>query len=149
MFADESEAVRCVDMGAGSFVANRLPWPTFHRDALRRGSVTNLVTGVDGAPAVATTLRLVGAPNPARGALRFALTRGALGRGDESVLVALYDVRGRRVRALSAKASAGATGLAVTWDGADDAGRAVPAGLYFARARWGGEEATTRVVRLP
>ena len=68
------------------------------------------------------------APNPAHGvtALRFGLPRAA------HVELALYDQQGRRMRSLLAGTlPAGERTLA--WDGCDESGRALPAGLYFAR----------------
>lgn len=60
----------------------------------------------------------------------------------------VQDVRGRRVRTLrSGFAAAGAH--SADWDGRDDHGREVAAGLYFFRLRAAGEESSTRVVRLP
>jgi hypothetical protein len=68
------------------------------------------------------------APNPAHGAatLRFGLPRQA------RVELALYDQQGRCVRSLVTGAlPAGEQTL--TWDGCDESGRALPAGLYFVR----------------
>jgi hypothetical protein len=68
------------------------------------------------------------APNPARGAatLRFGLPRAA------RVELALYDQQGRRMRSLlSGTQPAGER--TITWNGSDDDGRALPAGLYFVR----------------
>jgi len=77
-------------------------------------------------------------PNPFRDrtTLRLDLPRGG------PVEAAVHDVRGRRVRRLT-----GGGGLLV-WDGTDDAGRPVPAGVYLVRARAGGEERRARVLRL-
>jgi hypothetical protein len=63
---------------------------------------------------------------------------------DGAVAAAVYDVAGRRVRTLlrSSKSSAGE--YVLTWDGSDDGGRAVAAGVYWFRVRAGSE---TRVVR--
>jgi hypothetical protein len=52
----------------------------------------------------------------------------------------VLDVTGRALRVLEARAG----GTGVTWDGADDAGRAVPAGIYFARLEAGSAVATRR-----
>jgi hypothetical protein len=59
--------------------------------------------------------------------------------------IAIYDVMGRRVRALADRNfSAGAT--EITWDGRDRSGVAVSSGIYFARMRAGG---VSYVVRVP
>jgi alpha-amylase len=105
-------------------------------------------TGVDGAlagggaPAIAFAAP---SPNPARGdvAFRFDLARDAA-RAE----LAVFDVRGRRVRTLLAGALP-AGRHAAQWDGRDDAGRAAPAGLYFARVSAGAASATRRVVLAP
>ncbi|MFN8586856.1 MAG: FlgD immunoglobulin-like domain containing protein [Candidatus Eisenbacteria bacterium] len=80
--------------------------------------------------------------NPARGgaALRFGLA--SAGR----VSVALYDAGGRRVRTL-ANGEFAAGEHAIAWDGCDDGGRAVAAGLYFAKLEAPGFGATRRIVR--
>ncbi len=86
-------------------------------------------------------LALAIAPNPARGActLRFGLPAAAEASLD------LYDLAGRRVRALrSGWAPPGPS--SVRWDGADDRGRALPAGVYFARLEAGGRTRTARVL---
>lgn len=97
-----------------------------------------------GAPAVATggAASPVFAPNPFRAGteLRFEMPRA------ETVRVTLHDVTGRRIRALGGTFAAGAARIA--WDGRDDAGRGVPAGVYFWRIE--GPEVTTsgRITRL-
>jgi hypothetical protein len=83
------------------------------------------------------------APNPARGTVRLALDLPA----DARVSLTLYDVAGRRVRMLVDGAMP-AGSHAVTWDGRDDGGRVVGAGIYLARARWTGFAQERRLVRL-
>ena len=58
----------------------------------------------------------------------------------------LYDVSGRLVRTL--RLARGVRGTA-PWDGRDESGRLVPAGLYFARLTGGSLRAQTRIVLLP
>jgi len=83
-------------------------------------------------------LRLAVAPNPARG-VAWVTWQGA--RGD--LRFEVLDARGRRVS--SGAAGIGASGR-WSWNGAGDDGRALPAGLYFVRARDGaGRLASTRV----
>lgn len=83
-------------------------------------------------------------PNPSSRSvdLSFAMPRAGSAR------LVMIDVGGRRVRML-ADGPAGAGTHRVTWDGRDDEGRAVPAGLYWARVEALGQRATRRVVRLP
>jgi hypothetical protein len=99
-------------------------------------------TGVPGAtPGV---LALAGIrPNPARGAaeVRWSLSRPG------PVRLAVMDVAGRRVRVLAAgERPAGAHVSA--WDGCDDAGRVVAAGLHFVVLEAEGRVLRTRVVTL-
>lgn len=82
-------------------------------------------------------------PQPARGAttLRLALPRAA------QVRLAVFDAQGRRVRALLDEPRA-AGEHALRWDGRDDAGRAVPSGLYLLRAEVEGRAFLRRVAML-
>jgi hypothetical protein len=59
--------------------------------------------------------------------------------------VAIYDVRGRLVRAGSLEAARHGVW---TWDGRDRGGNAAPPGLYFARLSDGAKVARTRIVLL-
>ena len=66
-------------------------------------------------------------PQPARGPQTLSLTLERIGR----VRVVVYDVAGRRVRTVRDGLASGPT--RITWDGRDDLGRRVPAGIYFLR----------------
>lgn len=80
-------------------------------------------------------------PNPARGTCRFDLTLDARAQVDVNV----FDAAGRRVRALHRGAlAAGRTPLA--WDGRDERGARVRAGVFFVRASDGSATRTTRIV---
>jgi flagellar hook assembly protein FlgD len=57
---------------------------------------------------------------------------------DEVLDVRIFDAAGRLVRRLEEP----------SWDGRDDAGETVPAGVYFARARGAGGRAGTTVTRI-
>jgi flagellar hook assembly protein FlgD len=72
--------------------------------------------------------------------------RGADAAPAAAQFIRLYDLQGRRVRELPL-GSAGA-GVA-QWDGRDEDGRPVPAGIYFARLTSGSVHAQARVVLLP
>jgi hypothetical protein len=102
--------------------------------------------GVLDADAVAPprALALHGArPNPLRagGAIHYAMPRA----GHASL--ALYDASGRRVRVLvDGEVAAGEH--AAAWDGRDDGGRALPAGLFFARLEAQGRTLAARVARV-
>jgi hypothetical protein len=83
-------------------------------------------------------------PAPAGGTSRVGFALARPGR----VRLELYDVRGARVRRVLDEARpAGASSAA--WDGRDDHGRAVPAGLYFAVLCADGWTDRARLVRLP
>ena len=97
---------------------------------------------VSGAPAAGSISFLSAAPNPAAGDAR--LTFAATGDGACDVRV--YALGGRLVRALTAGFGAGTR--SVVWDGRDDRGAAVPAGLYFVRVAQGAQSAVGRIVRL-
>ncbi len=83
------------------------------------------------------------APNPSRGASRFALALPAGGTTE----VTVYDAAGRRVRDLySGVAPPGSLPLA--WDGSDAHGHRAGAGVYFVRASAAGSVTTRRLVRV-
>ena len=91
---------------------------------------------------LAAALRAI--PNPSRQSaeIAFAVTR------PERVRLALYDLSGRRLRVLvDGVVPAGET--RARWDGTDESGAAVPAGVCFARLeRDGVPAATLRVLRF-
>jgi hypothetical protein len=97
----------------------------------------------DGRPVVALELAAP-APNPARqhARLGFALPAGA------RVRLTIVDATGRRVREVANGAYA-AGRYAAGWDLADERGRPVAAGLYFARLEAGTASITRRLVVLP
>lgn len=86
----------------------------------------------------------VASANPARDGARFAL---ALPR-DAEVIVAIYDAGGRLVESLARGALPAGT-HALTWSGRDRSGRAVEAGLYFARAAVEGRVLVRRIALMP
>jgi hypothetical protein len=83
-------------------------------------------------------------PNPAHGAAAIGFELPRAGHAS----LAVFDAQGRRVRSLLEGAQPAGRG-AVRWDGADDAGRPLGAGLYFARLVTDGEVLETRIVWLP
>jgi hypothetical protein len=112
------------------------------------GDLTLLLNGVATAaeplPADPAAAGIAAAwPNPFRHSVevRFDLaapSRAALG---------IYDVRGRRVADL-AQGSLGSGAHRVVWDGTDEAGHRVAAGVYFVRLDAGGDRWTRKVLRL-
>ncbi len=89
-------------------------------------------------------------PNPAAGGrtTAFALAVPADAAAGSRVRLELYSVAGRRVRTLLDRPAAPGP-LSVGWDGADDAGRPVPPGVYLARASLAGRHVDRKVVRIP
>lgn len=83
------------------------------------------------------------APNPSRGTVELAV-RGPDGAAPS---VTVFDVRGRRVRALGRRAMTSGTAV-FAWDGRADDGSETGAGVYFARAESGEDAAVARVLRL-
>ena len=104
---------------------------------------------------------LVGAPNPILpAALSFRAPRPNPSRGDvtleldlalpqtSQLNVDIYDVHGRHQRTLE-RGIAPAGTRTLRWDGRDDRGEPVKAGLYFIRARAGVSQAQARIARMP
>ncbi len=65
-----------------------------------------------------------------------------------NVRLTVYDAQGRSVRRLIDGATQLAGPYSLVWDGHDDAGRPVAAGVYFYRLENGKNAATTRTVKL-
>jgi len=106
-----------------------------------RAEIENGVLAVPEGGAVGP--RLAAAPNPCRTGARLSFTLAQAG----PVRLDLYDLGGRRVRALAdGRRDAGVHAL--EWDGRDDTGRAVPPGIYFLRLAAGPATVTRRLVRL-
>ena len=78
-------------------------------------------------------------PNPSRGSVRILLDRSP-GRSLSLSPMHIFDAQGRLVRSLPIPPSIVTRSLSLSWDGADDAGRHLPAGVYYVSSR--GEQAT-------
>lgn len=102
----------------------------------------SLTVGVTEA-VVSVRPRLLAAPNPSRGGTTFRHHARAPGR----VQVTIHDVAGRRVARLSDVVHAAGIHR-LHWDGTDDRGRALPAGVYVVRLTSGGERSTARIELL-
>jgi subtilisin family serine protease len=104
-------------------------------------AVTQTPTAVAVQAAAPALRRVAAVPNPLQGAgeIRFALPAASRAR------LTLYDASGRRVRTLvDGPLSAGSR--AIAWDGTDDRGARVAAGVYFAQLNAGGAEVRSKVV---
>lgn len=89
-----------------------------------------------GTPLLLAALRAQ--PNPFNPHVELAFSLSRPGRG----AVAIHDARGRLVRRLPERALA-AGDASFAWDGADDAGRLVESGVYFARLSLNGRAVQT------
>jgi hypothetical protein len=94
-------------------------------------------------PVVHPARPLAVGPNPAPGSCVLSFSLASAGRGSLTVL----DSGGRRVRTLETGALA-AGAHAPPWDGRDDAGRRMPAGVYFASLRLGRQVQTRKFTLL-
>ncbi|MBM4118219.1 T9SS type A sorting domain-containing protein [bacterium] len=104
---------------------------------------TNLdLTGVDQAPRPGATLAAYPNPFNPTTALKFSL------REEAAVSVFVTDVQGRRVRSLVVRESRPAGEQSLAWDGRDDAGRALPSGLYVAQIEAADARASCKLLLL-
>lgn len=96
-----------------------------------------------------TPLMVNVSPNPSGATARIALTLPGSARRDGALHAEarVLDLQGRTVRRLFAGALARGT-TSLTWDGRNDGGAAVGAGLYFVRLDTPLGSTTTRVVRF-
>jgi len=94
--------------------------------------------------AIGTALGLRASPNPftARTELSFVAPPG------EPVTVRIYSPAGRLIRRLAPGASGAPGARLAIWDGRDNRGRLVGAGLYLVRAEAGRRAETLRIARL-
>ncbi|MBZ0269120.1 T9SS type A sorting domain-containing protein [bacterium] len=97
-------------------------------------------TGVEGVPLAVVAALQPSAPNPFREStsIPFAVERPGRGR------LEVFDVTGRLVARLHDGPLAAGTHR-VTWDGRDEGGRSVPAGVYFYRLETGGRSEARKV----
>jgi len=102
-------------------------------DVLLWGYDTDRVVDVDPAPHPAPRAQAV--PNPFNPSTRihFSLPEPA------DVAIDVFDMRGHRVRRLCRGVRFEAGAAAIAWNGEDDAGRAMPTGVYFFRLMAGSE----------
>jgi len=99
-------------------------------------------TGADGVELM--TARVSNYPNPFNPVtnVQYSVPR------DANVELAIYDVAGRLVRTLVTEPAHSAGRHTVRWDGRDDDGRAIAAGVYFARLIVDAESTASKMVLL-
>ncbi len=103
-----------------------------------------VVTGVgDQLPGNGVTARVMPSPNPfgARTEISYEVL------GNDPIHLAVYDANGREVRVLTRSAQTPGHHTLV-WDGRDEGGRAMPAGIYFCRIQTEGRSAAVRLVKV-
>ena len=105
------------------------------------GPVSNTV-GIQ-LPAFGIALAPIGNPSRRPASLRWEGDPRAAGQRQA---LRIHDLGGRVVRTIELGAGAGGTAI---WDGTDDDGNRLPAGLYLVRLVSGGYHAQTRLVLLP
>jgi hypothetical protein len=88
-------------------------------------------------------LTLSVSPNPSRGNVRFICS---VPPGAETHLT-IFNTAGQAVRALDVPAAVGNKMITI-WDGHNDEGRPLPAGIYFARLETGGRIETDKVIMM-
>lgn len=129
-------AIDTQDEKLGHLVGTRFRLET---DALGRGF--RLRRTAPAIPPEGRSLVLATQPNPFRSSVEIRVLR----EFPAAAQVAVFDATGRRVRDLGTTATE--TGVAlVRWDGRDDAGRALPGGVYWARAEAGRARAVAHLV---
>lgn len=95
-------------------------------------------------PPLPTTALHPNRPNPFNPGTRLEYSVGAMG----TVTLAVYDIAGHRVRHLEGPRDRAPGTYASVWDGRDDAGRALPSGLYVVRLRVGAVQESRTVTLL-
>jgi len=114
------------------YVRELVPWPTFHGNMYRNG-VFGDPLGVpvpEQVPSVFSTLPPYPNPFNPQTTVRLYVPEGL---AHERVDVAVFDLRGRRVRVLQGGVLPEGW-HAFTWDGRDEAGRAQASGVYVMRS---------------
>lgn len=110
----------------------------------RETSYGKNVTAAPEVPSARRVAKLACYPNPCNP--RTTVQLDLLPGGTRECELGLYDVRGRRVALLFRGPLAGAGPHGFTWDGCDDAGRAMASGVYLARARVDARSLVSKVV---
>jgi flagellar hook assembly protein FlgD len=107
--------------------------------------VVSTQTGVGGPLNGKEGIALAVLEQPSRGSAEF-YWQAQPGGENGPQTIAIFDLNGRLLRTLEVGPGLGGK---TTWDGRDDRGRHVPAGLYCARLLSGSIHVQTRLVLLP
>ena len=84
-------------------------------------------------PATAAPNTIRSRPNPFNPSTEIV----GIGAPGSTLVIAIYDVSGRELNEMSARASTDGR-ASVLWNGRDKSGRALPSGVYFAALKVGG-----------
>ena len=143
-FVLETRTMTPANLAANGLLADDTSTASDHAPAVADFSLGVVQTGVaDGRPEFKGRLLLPNAPNPftASTVIRFQVPEAS------KVELAIFDLAGRRVRTLAGEPFE-AGDHALVWDGRDDAGRLVPAGIYFTRVAVGRAVEARRITFL-
>lgn len=121
--------------------ANHLVWQDYRDDRfdIFGGSLVDPTNTTIDEPLHPPSSRLIAAPNPFAHSVTFELDRASGGTSE----LTIYDIMGRKI----ARMPISSAGHQTVWNGRDDSGRPVPAGLYIAITRDGSRTSTVVVVR--
>jgi hypothetical protein len=111
--------------------------------AYREGSSEQFQTSVESGLGAVDLFKPI--PNPFTQTTRMAYA--VTGQGASQVEIGVYNTSGQKVRSL-VSAVLGPGRYEVVWDGRDDRGTSVPAGVYFYRSAIGGQSVVSRVVHM-
>ena len=128
-----------VDPSAGN--GNPMPLPNRGGDGVIQSSMAPANNGSDEADRISLYRPT---PNPFIDGMRLAY---AVGTSGENVEVTVFDIAGRPIRSLTRGAQTAGRHL-VTWDGRDEQGIRVHAGMYFVHVRVGSQARQVRVTFL-
>jgi len=93
-------------------------------------------------------------PNPFRRSLRIAFSVGrdvkevSIGLSAKSIALEIFDVSGRVVKDFDLSSLVSRPSPVIAWNGDDDFGRPLPAGVYFCRLEGGDYSVTEKIVKL-
>lgn len=90
---------------------------------------------------------LIAQPNPFRNRIDIKYDLG-IAREAKAVELKIYDVTGRLIRRFSEPSAGGRQLSAINWDGMDQDGRKVPAGVYFIHLAASGRELSRKIILL-